>query len=239
MRGSDLGQTSAPDVRLDEADVAAYLAAHPDFFDRHADLLDQLAGRAVEDDDRIVDLRSFMVARLRGETDRLRDKQRALISASRANQNSRNRIHAAVLFLLDAGNFEQLIQTVTTDLAVLLDIDVAVLLVESTGPDLPPMLASGVRVVGEGIITNGLQGKSVLLEGDIDGDERIYGGAAGLVHSQVLLRLDVSPDTPPCMLAMGSREPDMFHAGMRTDLVCFLGHVLERCIRGWLDLPPS
>jgi len=57
---------------------------------------------------------------------------------------------------------------------------------------------------------------------------------ARLVRSQALIRLNVSPEVPPCVLALGSRDPEMFHPGMRTELVGFLGRVLERCIRSWL-----
>ena len=40
------------------------------------------------------------------------------------------------------------------------------------------------------------------------------------------------------LLALGSREPDTFHPGQATELLCFLTRVIERCIRSWLDLPP-
>ena len=69
------------------------------------------------------------------------------------------------------------------------------------------------------------------------GDEALFGSGAGLVRSQALVRLNVSTGTPPCLLALGSREPDMFHSGMRTELISFLARVLERCIGSWLDLP--
>ncbi|MEI9985008.1 MAG: hypothetical protein WDN69_18470 [Aliidongia sp.] len=61
----------------------------------------------------------------------MKSQQRALIATSRSNLSSQQRIHAAVLALLAATSFEQLIQTVTTDLAVLLDIDVVTLCIES------------------------------------------------------------------------------------------------------------
>src|SRR3546814_11276304 len=88
--------------------------------------------------DGIVDLQSFMAERLRSEVERLKGQQRAIISATRANHNSQNRVHAAILFLLDAENFEQLIQTITTDLALLLELD---------------LVRSEERRVGEGCVS--------------------------------------------------------------------------------------
>ena len=222
---------------LKAEEVAAYLAAHPGFLAEHADLLTHLSPPAAERSDGVVDIRSHMVERLRAEVDRLRQTQRELIDTSRANQTNRNRVHAAALFLLDAETLQQLIQTITTDLAVLLDIDVATLLVESNGHDFPQVLSSGVRVVGEGVIGWWMNGREVRLDAEIAGDEAIFGPGAGLVRSQALVRLEVSADTPPCMLALGSREPRMFEEGMGTELISFLARVLERCIRSWLHLP--
>jgi uncharacterized protein YigA (DUF484 family) len=73
-----------------------------------------------------------------------------------------------------------------------------------------------------------------MLESDTAGEEALFGAGAGLVRSQAVVRLNVSPEAPACALALGSRDPEMFHPGMRTELVGFLGRVLERCIRSWL-----
>lgn len=226
---------SAP--RLTATEVAEYLVAHPDFLHTHPEILGKLNPPVTARPDGVVDLQAYMMDRLRGEAETLRDDQRALVSASRANQNTQNRVHAAILFLLDAESFEHLIQTINTDLSVLLDLDVARLLVESDGRPLPHAEQTGVRVVGEGFADHYLEGRDVLLEGDITGDETLFGSGAGLVQSHALVRLNVSTGTPPCLLVLGSREPDLFHSGMRTELISFLARVLERCIRSWLNLP--
>ena len=225
----------APDLTAEE--VAQYLADHPEFLNAHPEILAKLTTPPTTRPDGVIDLQAHMMGRLRDESDSLRDEQRALISASRANQNTQNRVHAAILFLLDAESFEHLIQTINTDLSVLLDLDVARLLVESDGRPLPHAEQTGVRVVAEGFSDHYLENRDVRLQGDITGDEALFGAGAGLVRSQALVRLNVSTGAPPCLLALGSREPDMFHAGMRTELISFLARVLERCIRSWLNLP--
>ena len=83
-----------------------------------------------------------------------------------------------------------------------------------------------------------MKGRAILLEGNLDNEEAIWGPAAGLVHSHGLVRLNVSGDSPAAVLALGSREPDMFNSGMRTELMNFLARVVERCIRSWLDVAP-
>ena len=224
----------------DVDELGAMLHAHPDLLgavlDRHPELLARLTP-PVRRSDGVIDLQSFLLARLRREVDRLNGQQRAIVAASRANQNSLSRIHTAILFLLDAESFEQLIQTITTDLAVLLDVDVACLVVESNGTEPPHALRVGLQLVDQGFVEHRLGKRAMVLEGDIVGEEEIYGAGAGLVRSQAMMRVNVSESTPPVMLALGSRDPDQFQTGLRTELLAFLAGVLERCIRTWLELP--
>ena len=69
----------------------------------------------------MVDLQQFMVDRLRRDLTRLRGLQDELVANSRDNLSTQDRIHKAILALLDAETFEHLIEIVTTDLAVLLE----------------------------------------------------------------------------------------------------------------------
>ena len=218
-------------------EVAAYLREHPDFLIRHADLVQHLTPPMVPRGSNVLDLQYYMLDRLQAEVGRLRGEQRELLTTSRANLHNQNRIHAAALFLLDAQSFEQLIQTITTDLAVLLDLDVSRLIVESGDRDLPRNETVGVRVVKAGSIDRWLGRREMVLAGRVYGDPAVFGGAAGLVCSQALIRLHISGESPPGMLAFGSREPDLFHQGQGTELLNFLARVVERCIRTWLSLP--
>ncbi|MGP1397525.1 MAG: DUF484 family protein [Inquilinaceae bacterium] len=237
MPGTTKGIRKPAAANLEAEDVKAYLIANPDFLSHHPDILERLTPPASARADGVVDFQAFMAERLRAEVDRLRLQQREMVASARANQSTLNRVHAAILFLLDAENFEQLIQAVTTDLAVLLDLDVACLLVESQEDREPTVLLSGVQIVPAGFVRDYLHGKDLVLESGVAGDPTIFGAGAGLVQSQALIRLTVSSEAPPCLMAMGSRDPEMFHAGMRTELIDFQARVLERCIRGWLNLP--
>jgi len=232
----ETGHIHKTDDALTAEDVAAWLREHPDFLSQNIDLVQHLTPPSVSHGKGVLDFQYFMVERLRGEVGRLKEQQRELISTTRANVNNQNRIHAAVLFLLDARTFEQLIQTITTDLAVLLDLDVAGLVVESNGSEIPHVHASGVRVVEPGTVNGWLGKRDVVLYADTPGDPSIFGGGAGLVRSQALIRIQVSEETPAGLLVFGSREPDMFHSGQGTELVCFLARVIERSIRAWLNL---
>lgn len=222
---------------LSSEDVRAYLRNHPDFLIQNPDLIHHLIPPSQDRGRGVVDLQVFMVEKLRADVQRLKSQQRELVGTSRANMHSQNRIHSAVLFLLDARSFEHLIQTITTDLAVLLDLDVACLVVESNGHDTPHVQTSGVRVVEPGLIDQFMGNADVLLNSNIQGDPALYGHAAEWIRSEALIRLHVSSETPEGMLVFGTRDPDAFQPEQGTELIGFLSRVIERVIRGWLELP--
>jgi hypothetical protein len=227
---------------LDEARVAAWLRAHPDFFERHADLMVALTlparefGKPAEGGGEIVDLQRFVLSRLQAEVGR-RDKAcNELIDAGRSNLQSQARIHEAALALLGARSLDHLLERVSTDLPVILDIDASALCLESG--EVARTAADGIRVLPAGSIDALLgAGKPVLLRDNMTGEKRLYGEAAGLVRSDALLRLKVREGLPHALLVLGSRDPARFQHRQGTELLGFLARIMEYVIRGWLDLP--
>jgi uncharacterized protein YigA (DUF484 family) len=217
--------------------VVDYLRRHPDFLMQHPQLLGLLTPPEMQRGEGVIDMQHFMLQRLREELARAKLQHRALIATSRSNLSSQNRIHGAVLAIIGATSFEQLIQTVTTDLAVLLDVDAVTIAVESSAGALPRLPRQGVQMLPRGTVDELLGAeRDVLLLGDTPGDAELFGSAAGLVRSQALLRLRVSEKTPAGLLCIGTRKPDKFHPGQGTELLCFLARALEISIAAWLDL---
>jgi uncharacterized protein YigA (DUF484 family) len=222
---------------LTSAEVVAFLRQHPDFLIEHSELLQVLTPPAQQRGERVVDMQQFMLQHQRAEIGRLKSQHRALVSTSRANLASQARVHQAVLALLAAGSFEQLIQIVTTDLAVLLDADVVTIAVESAGPQRPRLTHQGVQILEPGTVDAVLGERDVLLLSDADGDPALFGHGAGLVRSAALLRLSVSSAAPAGLLCIGMRRPGKFHGGQGTELLGFLARSLGITIAAWLDLP--
>lgn len=224
----------APNARQ----VADYLRRHPDFLARHPDLLDSLHPPGRVQGKGVVDLQTFMIERLRNEVTRLTGARDELVHHARDNLATQNRIHRSVVALLEARSFEHFIETATTDLAVILDVDVITIGVEQDWQDRTKVPVRGVSRLAPGFVDELLgPGGKLLLRDDIHGDAEVFGAGAGLVRSEALIRLSISPDTPKALLAFGSRQPDHFHAGQGTELLSFLGRVVECSIRAWLDLP--
>jgi uncharacterized protein YigA (DUF484 family) len=221
---------------LRQDQVVAYLKRHPDFLAEHPELLDHLLAPEDHRGEGVIDLQSVMIKKLRREAKRLTKRQTDLLATSRANMTSQMRVHAAALALLDARSFEDLIEAVTTDLAVHMDVDVVVLCVESSD-DAPVKTMSGIYVIEPGEVDRQLgAGRDIVLSRKDPELPEIYGAGAALVQSEALLRLRPSAEVPTGMLALGSRYEGRFDPYQGTELMGFLGRTLEHCIRTWLGL---
>lgn len=216
-------------------EVAEWLRRNPNFLPRHPELLDELQAPSRELGGGVADLQQALIEKLRSDLDLTRERQRELVETTRANLNSQTRIHECVVALLSATSFEQLIQTITTDFAVLLDLDVVTLCIEFDGTEQSRPHIRGLHIVPAGTV-NGIMGsgRHVLLRSYIEGEPEIYGGGAPLVASDALARISISPKTPPGLIAFGSRTAGKFEAGQAVELLAFLARVTERAIRIWL-----
>lgn len=222
---------------LNDDDILDYLRGNPKFLKRNPEALEFLDIPPIVSEKGVADFQAYMIKRLKADKEEVIQTTQMLVETSRANMNNQQRIHAAVLRLLEARNFDEFIQTITMDLSSILNVDITTFVVETSGTDIPHVHTSGIRVIPGGTIDKWMKDKNALLQDNISGIEPIYGGGATLVRSQILLRIDISMDTPPAILAFGSRDPNMFHEGQATDQINFLARVIERSFRHWLDLP--
>src|SRR5579863_1585027 len=185
-------ERQAKAIRPSAGEVVAYLRNHPDFLITHPELLSILTPPKVERGDRVIDMQHFMVQRQRGEIAQLKHQQKSLIAVSRANLATQARVHSAVIAILAATTFEQLIQIVTTDLATLLDADVVTLAVERQGSHRARLPHHGVQILDAGVVNEVLSAdRDVALLTDTVGEARLFGDGAGLVRSAALVRLPV------------------------------------------------
>ena len=226
--------------KVTAAAVVAYLRAHPKFLARHPELFADLTPPAHRNGRNVLDMQSFIIDRLQSQIDEGRDREGELVSACRGNLSSQGRIHAAVLALMEARSLEELIETVTTDLANLLDVDVASLCVEASEADQlraegPAQGVAGIFMLEPGEVDARLGAeRDCLLRGNIIADGRLFGGGASLVAAEALVRLQFGKEGPSGLLALGSRDSERFHLGQGTELLSFLAAVLALCIRGRL-----
>ena len=230
-------RSGSPPARSSETgarEVMLYLRDHPDFLDRHPDALWLLRPPSRREGDGVLDFQQFMLERLRRDLLRLQDEQASLVATSRGNLASQARVHRAALAMLRAGNFEQLLQIVTTDIAVLIDVDVVTLGVESAAAPTMRLPMPGIHLLRSGMVDALLGEREALLATGIHGDPALFGAACGLVRSQALLRLSFGRTAPVGLMCLGTRNPEMFCPGLGTELLGFLARVVEIAIAQWL-----
>ena len=233
-----VGQTPRVEADVSAPQVLDYLRAHPDFFRQHPDILNEVLPPRRELGRGVKDFQTALIERLRSDLDSMQGQSQHLIDTSRVNLSTQASVHECILALIGARSFEELIQRATTDLAVILDLDVVTLCIEADGGAAAPAGLQGLHLVANGTVASLIPDKhSCILRADISGDPDLFGGAAPLVRSDALIRLNVSKSTPSALLALGSRAPDKFNPGQATELLTFLARVLENLIRAWLDLP--
>lgn len=230
-------ETAQRETRAVEArDVIAYLRGHPNFLDEHPEAARLLRPPSRDIGEGVVDLQQFLFERQRRELTRINLEYRNLIAVSRGNLASQNRVHKAALAILAAPSFGQLLQIVTTDLAVLLDVDVVTIAVENMAGVTPRLNTQGIQLLSAGAVEELLgEDKAVIYEADVVGDPALFGAAAGLVRSQALLRLRFGRETPTGLLCLGTRRPGRFHPGLGTELLGFLARIVGLSIGLWLS----
>ena len=220
----------------DEGQVVAFLRDHPDFFVGRPDLLQAMTPPARWSGDTVVDMQRYMVETLRGEIAGLRDCANEVIETSRANLATQSRTHAAVLVLIAAPDVDALLHAVSDDLPILLDVDVCHLSVEP-GPDLELMI-SGIGRLRTGDADRFVgPGRDVALYREMVDDGTIFGAGAGLVRSAALVRVHCGETGQIGVLAFGCRRDGAFHPGQGTELLRFLGKVVEGCLCRLLPVP--
>lgn len=224
---------------LNDESVAAYLARHRDFLVRHPQLLqvltppDRFADQPEQDGAEIVDLQGAMVNRLQQDLARAKLNQDALIQSARSNMSSQSQIHDAVLALIEGRDLDHFVHMATQELPLILQVDVVSICVEE--PASENLQSSGLFLLAEGDVDSLLgSGRNVLLRETASGTERLFGPAAALVTSDALVRLHGDDDTPPALLAIGSRESGRFHPGQGTELLGFLAAATARCLRRFI-----
>lgn len=193
--------------------------------------------------DNIVDLRGIAMNRLEARLDKLENTHRSVIAAAYENLAGTNQIHRAVLRMLDPMGFEDFLRDLNGEVAEILRVDTACLVLESAQTE-----SGGLEQLGDILcvaepglidhyITSGRGGaaRQVTLRQIAHGEPMFYGTKAGDIRSEACLRLNLGDRRLPGMLVLGAEDPHLFNPQQGTDLLGFFAGVFERMMRRWLS----
>jgi uncharacterized protein YigA (DUF484 family) len=216
---------------IGEEQVVEYLRAHPDLLARRPELLAKMTPPSRFSGGPVVDLQHYMIGRLSDELESMRGCAEHLITTSRSNMSIQSRTHEAVLAILNAGDVEGLLRVVAEDVPALLGVDIAIIAFEMDGRPHPATMP----VLKDGQVDDSLGSGDVMLRSASTSEPAIFGGAASLVRSFALARLE-PVNRPRGLLALGSRNDRTFNSSQGTELLAFMAHVIEDCLSRWWQI---
>lgn len=216
---------------LSEAQVAAWLKANQDFFERHPDLLAELsvphpAGGAIS-------LVERQVGVLRERNLELRDRLQRLLEVARENDILFEKMRGLVLALLEAGSVPELARTLEDELRTRFGSEFIGLLLFDV--DMPTGTAQRVALADAQAQVPGLVRGRQAIAGHLREEELafLFGHEGQQVKSCAVVPLFQS--RPLGLLAIGSSDAGHFRTSMDTLFIGFVGDVLARVLTPLLD----
>ncbi len=222
--------TTPEDSEIDvafEQRVATYLARHPDYFERHPELLESL--RVPHGGDGAVSLVEKQIAVLREQLEGTRIQLAELIEVARDNDNHARRLHELTLQLIQARDLDEAKAIIEDELRGRFDVDSVAFRLFSD----PPVEQTGTLDDEQGALLDSFQNlldKAQPVCGRLRRVQltSLFGEQAEKVRSAALLPLKA--DGLSGILALGSRDEDRFHYGQGTDLLKQLGDVISQIL---------
>jgi uncharacterized protein YigA (DUF484 family) len=227
---SERAPSRAPAEAAAEA-VKAYVRTNRARLVRDGELLALLLPERFPNDD-VRDLQRHIIEKIASDNATLRAERERLKSARALASQLGEGVRQAVLDLVDARSFDEVI-AVARSTAETFGAHRAAICVE--GEDSArPRGATGVRLIAPGLAAAvlGRDGKEVVLSG---GGNVLLGAGGGDCKSIAAFRLVIGD--PAALYVLGAREPRRFENEQLTRDLAFFARALERAIRAWLDLP--
>lgn len=178
------------------------------------------------------DLQRHVIDRLTKDNAKLRGESQSLRGARDRDLRLAEAVRQAVLELVDARTFEDVI-AVARGSAKRFGANRAAICVEGE-ESARPRGATGVRLLGAGTIDT-LLGANTMAGVLSTGASVLFGQGGGDCRSMAAFRLRIGQ--PAALYVLGAREPRRFVAADVDADLHFFARALESAIRAWLDLP--
>ena len=220
-----MNKAARPILAPTAEEVAAFLAAQPDFLARRPELYRLLTPPKRVHGERLADHMAAMVAAERVGLRRLEAETQTALEHGRAGSALALRVRQAVLALLRT---RDLADTVSQEWPPLLRLESCALLAE-TVPGRPWPHAA-IRRLPEGAVRRLLgPGRAALVRSEITDAALLHAEAAALVVRDALVAVPLGCGTP-CLLALGAREAAALPMRQSAQTLAFLGLALAAAL---------
>lgn len=203
-----------------EQAIAEYLLDHPDFFIRHEEVLNDIevphkTGEAVS-------LIEHKVRMLQDKANKYQKQLQELIAVARENEQLNRRLHRLTLNLIEATTIEEVLATLQDELRDRFNADAVELRIFSTRE----LEEAQVSEAGMAIFRKFMNTDQPTC-GPLTGEKLkvLFGEQAGQHGSAALVPIRTSELAG--VLAIGSRDPERFHAGKGVDFLVRLGELVS------------
>ena len=220
------------DEEISSQQVADFLQAHPDYFQDHPELLNQL--RIRHQTGAAISLIEYQMRTLRDQNTQLKLKLRELVSVARINDRLSERVMRLALTLMETSDVEEALSLVDERMRVDFNADEVVLHLFDDNNKLPEELQQCSRGPRDGqvekLFANLLKTYRPLC-GRLKSEQLdyLFGERASSIKSAVLIPLGRHSDLG--MLAIGSTDPNRYHPGMGTVFLKQMGALISTVLR--------
>jgi len=212
---------------LAEEDIKEYLTKHPQFFVKHASLLESI--ELPHESGRAVSLVERQVSVLRERNNDMRERLSNLLESARANDKLFQKTKRLVLCLMDARNLAEIVSSLYESLGTDYQLDYYSLILLSDNS----MPATSARVVGlneaQSQVGTLLQSNhpvcGVLRSEEL---EFLFGDKAHEVGSVAAIPLSHGQNYG--ILAIGNKDPNYYRSSMGTLFLSYIAEVLNRIL---------
>jgi uncharacterized protein YigA (DUF484 family) len=217
-------------IRLSDAEIAAYLQTHPDFFERHASLLAKLRLPHLRDGGGTVSLVERQVEVLRERNQSLERKLKELIDVARGNDLLADRIHRMSQRLIRARDLAETVGAIETSLREDFEAMHAVLLLFT--PEAAALQAQTPRFLRA--VTSSspeIRTFDTLLQsgkprcGQIRDTQRDYLFGKDAIEIGSVALTPLGPKGALGILAIGASDAERFHPGISTEFLSRIGEL--------------
>lgn len=212
------------DNNIDESQVLAYLAQHPDFFQHHEDALDTLT---IPHNTGAISLIEHQVMRLRNQKKQQDEQLKSLITAARTNEQIISQVQRFTLEMIQTHSLEEIFVTCDETLRNHFKADFTGIKLIGDREDHPNFISSKSPFLKSFIQL--FKNKRPLC-GRITDKQRLimFGENESKIKSAVLVPLQNTQNIG--VVALGSTDESRFHPGMGILFLHYLGQIITASI---------